>query len=73
MTWAFAKAEALYPSLFKKVEDHIVALNNLEAFKEQNISNIVWAFAKAEIPHTRLLERVADHIVALDNLEAFDP
>ena len=60
------KAEMPHPDLFEKVGDHIVALDNLQDFKPQHISNTVLSFVKAEVSYPGLFEKVGDHIVALD-------
>ncbi|KAL7530600.1 hypothetical protein ACHAXR_004948 [Thalassiosira sp. AJA248-18] len=73
MLWAYANVKASNPNLFKKVGDHIVALDNLGTFKPQELSNIVWAYATAGESHPKLFKKVSDHIVALDNLESFWP
>jgi hypothetical protein len=39
---AYAKAGVSHPALFEKVADHIVALDELGAFDEQALANVVW-------------------------------
>ena len=58
--------------LFKKVADHILALDNLHSFNSKDCSQLLWAFAKAKELHPRLFDKVADHILALDNLHSFN-
>ena len=62
-----------HPKLFKKVADHIVALDSLDEFWPRAISNTVWAYAKAAEQHPKLLKKFADHIIQLDNLDIFKP
>ena len=70
--WALAKAEVSHPTIFERVADHILGLDQLGTSKPQELANTVWAFAKAEVSHPAVFEKVADHILSLENLHAFN-
>jgi len=70
--WAFEKVKVSHPTLYERVGDHIITLNNLNDFTPQALANILIAYAKAEIFHPDLYENVADHIVTLNHLHDFD-
>ena len=40
--------------------DHIVSLDNLDDFIQQEISNLVWGFAKLDVHNTTLYEKLTD-------------
>ena len=63
IVWAYATADESHPKLFKKVADHIVALENLGSFKPQALSNIVWSYATEKESNPKLFKKVASHIV----------
>ena len=58
------KPKYLTPDLFNKVADHIVSLDNLDGYNEQNISNLAWAYNKAGIIRQDLNNKLKD---AADN------
>ena len=62
-------------TLFKVVGDTVIAMENLNSFKPQELSNIVWAHATLNENNPELFKKVEDHVVALDNLALarFDP
>ena len=47
--YAYAKAEIYHPELFIKVANHIMLLDNLDDYDNQNICNLAWAYNKAGI------------------------
>ena len=61
-----------HPALFEKVADHIIALEQLDHLKPQELAN-TGTFEKAGFSHPRLSEKVARHIVTLEHLNEFDP
>lgn len=63
----------LQVSHFGKFTDHIVAMNDLEQFKQQELSNILWAYATAGESHPQLFSKVSDHIVGIKDLSVFLP
>ena len=40
--------------------DHIVSLDNLNDFIQQEISNLVWGFAKLDVHNTKLYDKLTD-------------
>ena len=54
------KSRNISPDLFNKVTDHIVSLDNLDGYNEQNISNLAWAYHKAGIIHQDLNNKLKD-------------
>jgi len=61
--WAFATLDETHSNLFKKTADHIVGLDNLKSFNEQNLSNLVWAFATARESHPNLFKKLAEEAI----------
>ena len=73
MLWSYANVKVPNSTLFEKVGDCIVQLNNLDEFWPQALSNSVWAYATLNEKHPKLFKQMADHIISLDGLDNFIP
>ena len=58
-----------YPELFDKLRHHIVALDNLDDFTEQNIINLVWGLDEADMHNPPLYDKLA--VAAIERKEEF--
>ena len=57
---------------FEKMADHILSLDNLEAFNSKNCSQILWGYATADIINHDLFEKVAGHATSHFDYENLD-
>lgn len=65
---AFAKAGRPAPSLLRAIEG--AALSRMDAFRPQDLANLVWGFAKAGQPAPALYDAAA--AAAAERIKGFD-